>query len=271
MATHSLTNVDNYKQYATETSAVVFSKFLNIAGDYIVQCSDNIHIRSITYYKYVVSQGLATLGHVFLTLYLYTNNLDLTTYHCQKAVYYYIEFIGQIGDDLHSFLQLNSKDAMLFVYKKTIFEIDNIYRKEFASPRIPWSPQSNLDTLIMTFVRHNTYSLERTNLVPDNKNILLLKHKERMDQLSTALLNLSARGEEDFGKKLDLLITIEDGLSRHDVCKTEYIESFCKRLRKKSTTEHQLKERFSLISDRISDGTTCMHTAVKLAQILLPS
>ena len=38
--------------------------------------------------------------------------------------------MGQIGEDSHTYLQLNSKDAALFVYKKTIFELDNEYRKE---------------------------------------------------------------------------------------------------------------------------------------------
>ena len=58
-------------------------------------------------------------------LYMYTKNLEITMHHCKKAYCYYVEFIGQIGDDNHSFLQLNSKDATLFVYKKTIFEINN--------------------------------------------------------------------------------------------------------------------------------------------------
>jgi len=47
-------------------------------------------------------------------------------------LYYYIEFIGQIGDESHSYLQLNSKDATLFIYKKTIFEIDGEHRKQFV-------------------------------------------------------------------------------------------------------------------------------------------
>lgn len=271
MATQSLTNIDNYKQYATETSSVAFSKFLNVAGDYLVQCCDNIHVRNIEYYKYVVSQGMTTLGHVFLTLYLYTNNLELTIFNCHKAVYYYIEFIGQIGDDHHSFLQLNSKDAILFVYKKTIFEIDNVYRKEFASSRIPWSSQSNLDTLVMTFIRHNALSLYKTTLFPDDKRALLVEHKALLDKLSTALLNLSARGEDEFGKKLELLVGVEDSLSRYNVCKTEYIEAFCKRLRKQSATSSQVKERFDIVSSRLAGGLGSMYKATKLAQILLPS
>ena len=61
---------------------------------------------------------------------MYTKNLELTVHHCKKAFLYYVEFIGQIGDDNHTFLQLNSKDATLFVYKKTIFDINNEYKKK---------------------------------------------------------------------------------------------------------------------------------------------
>ena len=75
----SIFNDDNYKQYATETSAEAFSKFLNIAGDYLVQCNDNIHMRNAQYYKYVISHGLTTIGHVFQNLYMYTNNIELTS------------------------------------------------------------------------------------------------------------------------------------------------------------------------------------------------
>ena len=64
-----------------------------------------------------------TLKHIFNTLLLYTKNLNLTVYHCKKAYLFYVEFITQIGDENHSFLQLNSKDAVIFLYKKTIFEI----------------------------------------------------------------------------------------------------------------------------------------------------
>ena len=57
--------------------------------------------------------------------------MELTFTHTQQAFCYYIEFIGQIGDDNHGFLQLNSNDAILFVYKKTLFDINNEYRKDF--------------------------------------------------------------------------------------------------------------------------------------------
>ena len=71
------------------------------------------------------------LYHVFRLILLYTFNLDAAYYHANRAVDYYIEFIGQIGDNNHS-LKSNSKDASLFVYKKTIFEISTDSRKEHS-------------------------------------------------------------------------------------------------------------------------------------------
>ena len=62
---------------------------------------------------------------------MYTKNIELAIYHSKRAYIYYVEFIGQIGDDKNSYLQLNSKDATLFVYKKTLFEINNDFRKNF--------------------------------------------------------------------------------------------------------------------------------------------
>jgi hypothetical protein len=44
-------------------------------------------------------------------------------YHAIKSFYIYIEFIEQIAEDHHSFLKLYSRDATLFVYKKTIYGI----------------------------------------------------------------------------------------------------------------------------------------------------
>jgi hypothetical protein len=58
----------------------------------------------------------------------YTKNIDLTFYHCQKSYYYYIEFIEQISYEQHVFLELNSRDATTYVYKKTIVELNQDFK-----------------------------------------------------------------------------------------------------------------------------------------------
>ena len=74
-------------------------------------------------------RGLETITNVFSIILYYTKNIDLTYFQCQKSFYYYVEFIGQITEEQHTFLQLNSRDAITYVYKKTIFEINNDFKK----------------------------------------------------------------------------------------------------------------------------------------------
>ena len=129
----SLQNSENYKCNFDLKINEYLQKYQALIEEYIIFSHDNIYIQNVTYYKFVIKRGVETLNNIFNFLLMYTKNLDLTYYHCQKSFYYYVEFIGQMGDDNHSFLQLNSKDASLFVYKKTIFDINNEYRKEFTT------------------------------------------------------------------------------------------------------------------------------------------
>jgi len=129
----SIINIDNYYSNYQDTFITIFIKYMTIINEYLKQYLDNIFIQNSQYNIYVLNRGISTLNHVFKILLLYTKNLDLVYYNCQKSYIYYIEFIQQISDDNHSFLQLNSKDASLFVYKKTIFDINNDIQKNFVN------------------------------------------------------------------------------------------------------------------------------------------
>lgn len=129
--TKDIFNVENYNSSLTLDTDKIINGYKNIINEYLFHAIENIAIQNAVYFIFVLKRGLDTLNHIFNTLLLYTKNYNLTEYHCKKSYLYYVEFIGQIGDTSHSYLQLNSKDATLFVYKKTIFEINNEYRKSF--------------------------------------------------------------------------------------------------------------------------------------------
>ena len=103
---------------------------------------------------------------------MYTKNINLVLFHCKKAFYYYIEFIGQITDDSHSYLQLTSKDAILFVYKKTIFDIDNSYRKPFILPKEEIIFINNISKTINAYNRITTQYLFVIHKNLDKKKLL---------------------------------------------------------------------------------------------------
>lgn len=130
---YNISNCKNFNsKYDSLDISIVIDSFNTLMSEFLLCTIQNIIVQNDEYLLFVIQRGLETLKHCFKMLYMYTKNLELTLHHCKKAYCYYVEFIGQIGDDNNSYLQLNSKDATLFVYKKTIFEIDNEFKKKFS-------------------------------------------------------------------------------------------------------------------------------------------
>lgn len=126
-----ITRLENYRPKNTHSVQDILTKFVSVLIEYLSLIEEKINMKNQDCYKFIVMRGLETIIHVFSMLFYYTQNLDLTYYHSQKAYYFYIEFIEQISDDNVSFLQLSSRDATTFVYKKTIYEINSDYKKTF--------------------------------------------------------------------------------------------------------------------------------------------
>ena len=128
-----ISNIENYKKNYDYTVYFQYSQYYTkLICHYLEYLCDHTSIKNKEYFLFVLKRGILSLSHIFNILLLYTKNIELTVAHCNKALYYYIEFIGQIADDNHSYLQLNSKDAALFIYKKTIFDINNDYRTNYT-------------------------------------------------------------------------------------------------------------------------------------------
>jgi hypothetical protein len=122
---YSLYNLSLYNPNIQNTYNQIIDKIINIVMQYMKFIYDKITIKNKKHYQFVVERGLETIMHVFLMIFIYTKNIDIAVYHTQKAYYFYIEYIEQISDDAILFLKLSSRDAIVFVYKKTIFDIIN--------------------------------------------------------------------------------------------------------------------------------------------------
>ena len=112
---YSLYNIENYNSSLNVAANDILNKYNLLIIEYF-----KLNIKGIK----ELGRGLETISHVFEIMLYYTKNLELTYYHSQKAFYFYNEFVNQIIEDPNNYLQLSSKDATLFVYKKTIFEIN---------------------------------------------------------------------------------------------------------------------------------------------------
>ena len=126
---YSLHNLENYKKNIDNTTSEITEKYYLLLLEYFKFIVENIKPKNKAFTQFIISRGLDTITNVFNIIFYYTKNLDLTYFHCQKSFYFYVEFVGQISEDEKMFLQLTSRDATTYVYKKTIFEINNEWKK----------------------------------------------------------------------------------------------------------------------------------------------
>ena len=195
MKDNSLQNIENYKKdtYTNNNTNTnnnnenhnemdIYMKYVNVINQYLLFGIETIKNQNSEYLKYILIKGLCTISHVFKMLLLFTRNLELTYYHCQKSYSYYIEFIGQIGDDAVTYLQLNSKDAVLFVYKKTLFDINNDHKKNYYETK----SEEKKNKIILIFIE--TYNkLIETELTYLTSEQLQLKNGTIINKIHTII------------------------------------------------------------------------------------
>jgi hypothetical protein len=105
-----------------DTVSIIFS-FNKLLETFHLLFNKNIMTKKNHYMEFIYKQGMKCLNHIFVLLLQYTNNIQFTYYHCEKGIYYFTEFISQIENE-NSFLKLSSIDAIIFVYKKTIYNVN---------------------------------------------------------------------------------------------------------------------------------------------------
>ena len=96
---------------------------------YIKCCLDS----TITIDKYYINKGINIIVNVFKIILMYTKNLDITKIYSFNSIYYYIEYINQISnkDSEIVFVNLTLNDAIVYVYRKSIYEISDSHKKKF--------------------------------------------------------------------------------------------------------------------------------------------
>lgn len=220
----NINNIENYNITFQDNHSTIFNKYLLSINEYLKHFLDNIYIQNTNYYTYVLKRGILTLNHVFKFLLIYTKNIDIVYYNCQKAYIYYVEFIGQISDDNHSFLQLNSKDAALFVYKKTIFEINNDIRKDYIADDITNKLICKIDILI------KIYNIIINNLIDNNTTINVIKIVNiELNNITQKILKLSM---EQSNNKIQAILIFVTYFNKSNLL--DFLNIFLKKIKKKN-------------------------------------
>ena len=186
MNENELQKIENYNKVILDNEDEIYSRYTNIIIQYLLLGIEKIKNHDAEYVKYILIKGLFTISYVFKMLLMYTCNLQLTYHHCQKSYSYYIEFIGQIGDDAVTYLQLNSKDAALFVYKKTIFDISDEIKKKYTEN--DFNEKKNKNVSMMVDIYNKLIETEIMNL-----NSEQLKNTEFINRMYTSVGRVNSK------------------------------------------------------------------------------
>jgi len=189
-------DIKNYNKTLSVKTEHILIKFRELINGYLFHITENIIVQNIEYYLFILLRGLNTIKHIFNTLLLYTKNLDLTAYHTKKAYLFYVEFIGQIGEDTHSYLQLNSKDATLFCYKKTIFELNNEYRKKHVLTKPEKETLLYVNDFSQLTIEIFKETLNNKNYSGDTKMSYMMYIQKMTNKILDKLINLNNNDPE---------------------------------------------------------------------------
>ena len=196
---YSLQNSENYRKEFNCNLSEIIEKYSELVIEYFKFIMENIKIKNITLSKFIIIRGLDTITNVFLNILYFTKNIDLTYFHSQKSYYFYVEFVGQISDDEKTFLQLTSKDATTYVYKKTIFDVNNELKKQ--NENVSEEFKIKMD-IIKSYI--NVYQIYLLKIIQSDN--IKTSYIENLTKLSNKLINLINKS------KIFLLESIVDKL-----------------------------------------------------------
>jgi len=236
-----ISNTDNYNQdFEFSDTKTYVGRYIELINEYMLYVVENMIIQDDAYLLFLIQRGVETIMHCFKFLLMYTKNLELTIYQCKKALYYYIEFIGQISDVSvhHSYLQLNSKDATLFVYKKTIYDINNVYRKNFIQSKNDKQFLNSISNIIVLFNATLFHLLQKERLKYSKKESIIHFAIDRATSITDKLFNKNNYFLTDI--KTELCLFVFRIFQTYDIDTIKYsniCEIFIKKLRKYKENE----------------------------------
>jgi len=266
MAQYSLDSIDNYLDDFDSNASDIFAKYLSSTAEFVGQSLEAITIANIQHYKYVIIKGIETITHVFRFLILYTRNLEVTYYNCKKALYYYIEFIGQIGEDSNDYLSLTSNDAALFVYKKTIFTVINSYKKDFLEKEKERIFIDNIFSLTELFQIAFKTSITRKVM---EKNSDLLETFNGIKNYGVLLMTLILRRSDvESNKKLKCMLMFSDKVfALAPDTEVKVFETMCKKLDKININNDFINETIEKTIDKCNELTPRRYINLVISEI----
>jgi hypothetical protein len=188
---YSLQNIENYNKNIDSNLSEIMENYSFIIIGYLKYIMKTIQFKKNKIIKFIILRGLNTISHVFKYILYYTKNINITCFHCEKAFYFYVEFVTQISEDDKVFLQLTSRDAINYVYKKTIFEINNDLKKNIILESIETKIKFDLINIYINIYITLTEKITSSDLFYNDDYIVFIETIENiMNQINNSNLNL---------------------------------------------------------------------------------
>jgi len=245
-------NIFNDENYQKEINYEDINNYIytfnKLVNNFLISSIETITIKQDEYLKFILQKGINTLLNVFRFLILYTKNLDLIYLHCEKSYLYYIEFIGQIGHENKSYLQLSSKDAILFVYKKSIFDINNEYKKSFHISQNEKYKLTIIDLNNRCINYFRSFLFKKINIC-ENQEKSLQKIKGLTEQFVKTLLMLNTSNITKTIMNLEFLIEFLKVIEVKKIELSKYtslVEAICKKIKTHSSTLASINNKINL-------------------------
>ena len=225
----SLSNSENYYNSISLTTTDILLQQTNILEDYIKNMNEIFNKNNF----YIIIKGVETIFHIYQQILFYTNNHNLSYYYANKSIYLYKEYTSQINDDSNTFLKLTNRDAILYIYRNTIFKIKpNLVKKNKMN-----NPKELFDILFL----HN-------NIIKLLLSLLYKDYNENMHSLYFKLINNIISYQLNYSNYCNLSFFVNflynnflDSYTIHEII--DCIEKFCKKINKQSITKEEINKK----------------------------
>tara|TARA_B100001287_G_C22671872_1_gene525648 strand:- start:1492 stop:2265 length:774 start_codon:yes stop_codon:yes gene_type:complete len=222
---YDLANKQNYKNIICDEILTLFLTFSKLIHNYILHSFENMNNKN----KVIFAKGINMMEHIFIILYSYTKNLELTAYYCKNSIVYYVEYISQITDkDDNMFFNLSLKDAVIYVYTKTIYGISQDIR---VNVKFMPSEKKFLNKLSNSMKNY----ISIIKIITCNNDFYKIDNEEREKILNKINENMIKNAERDMiinnnslsPRLMHNLENISDKLDNNEMSIYEKIEKLC--------------------------------------------
>lgn len=94
-------------------------KYISVIHEYFQLLTSSDTIKGLPNRNTIIQTGLITILHIFRLNVIQSKNVENAHFLCQKANYFYLEYIEQIHEK-NMTQDLNTTDAVMFIYNKTL-------------------------------------------------------------------------------------------------------------------------------------------------------